>query len=405
MSGGVVLVVGTADTKGDELAYVAEVVRARGLDVVVVDVGTSADDRHLGARAGDVGPSDVAAHHPDGPRAVRSDDRGEAVGAMAVALEAWVRSRDDIAGIIGIGGSGGTALITPAMRSLPIGVPKVMVSTVASGNVASYVGAADIAMMYSVTDVAGLNRISRIVLGNAANAVAGMAAHPTPPRDTDRPAVGLTMFGVTTPLVTQLITALGDRYDPLVFHATGTGGRSMEKLVESGLITALLDMTTTEVADLVVGGVFPAGPDRLDVVARTETPYVGSCGALDMVNFGAPPSVPDQFSDRLFHVHNPDVTLMRTTPEENVAFGGFIAGKLNACDGPVRFLLPEGGVSLLDAPGQPFWDPEADAALFSTIEEHVVETATRRVERVAGNINDPGFAAAALGAFEEVTTR
>jgi uncharacterized protein (UPF0261 family) len=321
---------------------------------------------------------------------------------MSVALEAYVRSRSDIAGIIGIGGSGGTALVTPAMRALPIGLPKVMVSTVASGQVANYVGAADIAMMYSVTDVAGLNRISRIVLGNAANAVAGMAAHRVSDTGTDRPALGLTMFGVTTALVTQLVDALSERYDPLVFHATGTGGRSMEKLVESGLITGLLDMTTTEVADLIVGGVFPAGPDRLDVVAATKVPYVGSCGALDMVNFGPVGTVPAAFADRLLHVHNAEVTLMRTTPEENVAFGEFIATKLNACDGPVRFLLPEGGVSLLDAPGQAFWNPQADAALFDTIESNVRQTDRRRVERVAHHINDPEFADAALRAFDEV---
>ena len=268
---------------------------------------------------------------------------------------------------------------------------------------APYVGAADIAMMYSITDVAGLNRISRVVLGNAANAVAGMAGHPVPSSADDLPAAGLTMFGVTTPLVTQLVEALAGRYDPLVFHATGTGGRSMEKLVGSGLITAVLDMTTTEVADLLVGGVFPAGPDRFDVVAQTGVPYVGSCGALDMVNFGAKTTVPAQFADRLLHVHNPEVTLMRTTVDENVGFGEFIASKLNACDGPVRFLLPEGGVSLLDAPGQAFWDPDADTALFATIEELVAQTADRQVRRVPCNINDAEFAAAAMRAFDEVT--
>src|SRR5262245_15037046 len=328
---GVVLAVGTGDTKGAELAYVVEVLRQRGVDAVAVDVGTTPHDGLEGA----VAPAEVAAHHPEGPDAVFVDDRGEAVAAMAVALREYVRSRADVGGIIGIGGSGGTALITPAMRALPVGVPKVMVSTVASGNVAPYVGASDIALMYSVTDVAGLNRISRVVLGNAANAVAGMAANPVAASAGDLPAVGLTMFGVTTPLVTQLVERLAGRYDPLVFHATGTGGRSMEKLVASGLITAVLDMTTTEIADLLVGGVFPAGPDRLDVVAATGVPYVGSCGALDMVNFGARASVPAQFSERVLHVHNPEVTLMRTTVEENVRFGEFIAGKLKACAGPV----------------------------------------------------------------------
>jgi uncharacterized protein (UPF0261 family) len=396
-----VLVAGTADTKGAELAYVADVVRQRGLDVDVIDVGTTPHDPPPGA----VTPGEVAAHHPDGADAARSDERGTAVAAMSVAFSAYVRSRSDVAGIIGIGGSGGTALITPAMQSLPVGVPKVMVSTVASGNVAPYVGAADIAMIYSITDVAGLNRISRVVLGNAANAVAGMAGNPVPPSADDLPAAGLTMFGVTTPLVTQLVEALAGRYDPLVFHATGTGGRSMEKLVGSGLITAVLDMTTTEVADLVVGGVFPAGPDRLDVIAETGVPYVGSCGALDMVNFGSKPSVPEKFADRLLHVHNPEVTLMRTTVDENVAFGEFLAGKLNACDGPVRFLLPEGGVSLLDAPDQAFWDPQADAALFTTIEELVEQTDDRQVRRYQHNINDHEFAVAVLQALDEVTAR
>jgi uncharacterized protein (UPF0261 family) len=398
-----VLVVGTGDTKGAELAYVASVIRGRGVDAAVVDVGTTPHDPVPDWRTGDIKPEEVAAHHPDGEAAVFVADRGEAVAAMSVALANYVRSRDDVGGIIGIGGSGGTALITPAMQALPVGVPKVMVSTVASGNVAPYVGAADIAMMYSVTDVAGLNRISRVVLGNAANAVAGMAGNAVPASATDLPAVGMTMFGVTTPLVTQLVDALSGRYDCLVFHATGTGGKSMEKLVGSGLVSAVLDMTTTEVADLVVGGVFPAGPERLDVIARTRVPYVGSCGALDMVNFGAKPTVPAQFADRTFHVHNPEVTLMRTTPEENVRFGEFIAGKLNACEGPVRFLIPEGGVSLIDAPGQPFHDPDADAALFETIERLVDQTADRKVARVAANINDPDFAAAALAAFDEVT--
>jgi uncharacterized protein (UPF0261 family) len=398
-----VLVVGTGDTKGDELAYVASVVRARGVDAVVLDVGTTPHDPMPGFTSGDVDPAAIAACHPDGAGGVFSDDRGTAVAMMATALEEYVRSRSDVSGIIGIGGSGGTALITPAMRALPVGVPKVMVSTVAAGNVGSYVGAADIAMVYSVTDVAGLNRISRVVLGNAANAIAGMAANPVPPSDTDRPAVGLTMFGVTTPLVTQLVEALRDRYDPLVFHATGTGGRSMEKLVESGMIVAVLDMTTTEIADLVVGGVFPAGPQRLDVIAASGVPYVGSCGALDMVNFGARATVPERFAERLLLVHNTEVTLMRTTAEENVMFGELIARKLNTCNGPVRFLLPEGGVSLIDAPGQPFWDPEADAALFAAIEQGVEQTADRRVVRVAANVNDPAFADAVLAAFAEVT--
>jgi uncharacterized protein (UPF0261 family) len=393
-----VYVVGTLDTKHEELRYVREVIEATGLETVLVDVGTTDH-----ASTADAPPDEVARHHPDGAAAVASSDRGEAVSAMAVAFESYVRANEAaIAGIIGIGGSGGTALITPGMRALPVGRPKVMVSTVASGNVAPYVGPADIAMMYSVTDVAGLNRISRQVLGNAANAIAGMVSNPVPASTSDLRALGLTMFGVTTPLVTRLVDGLKTRYDPLVFHATGTGGQSMEKLVDSGMVFAVLDMTTTEVADLLVGGVFPAGPDRLDAIARTGIPYVGSCGALDMVNFGAPDTVPSKFADRLFHVHNPQVTLMRTTPDENTAFGEFIAGKLNDCDGPVRFLLPEGGVSLLDASGQAFFDPEADEALFAALESGVERTDDRRVVRIPHNINDPEFATAVLAAFDEI---
>jgi uncharacterized protein (UPF0261 family) len=301
-----VYVVGTFDTKGDELQYVAALIAAEGVPVTTVDVGThgpseqsepsepneqngpgeqSEPGEPSGAGAAgdvDVPAAKVAAYHPDGPAAVFTGDRGSAVAAMAVALEHFARARaGDIAAIIGLGGSGGTALITPAMRALPIGLPKVMVSTVASGDVAPYVGPSDIAMLYSVTDVAGLNRISRQVLGNAAHAVSGMAAHPVPPAPETRPALGLTMFGVTTPCVTRVSELLSDGYDCLVFHATGTGGQSMEKLVDDGLIAGVLDISTTEVCDLLMGGVMSAGEGRLDAIARTRVPYVGSCGALD----------------------------------------------------------------------------------------------------------------------------
>ena len=394
------LVIGTADSKGDELRYIADIIRKAGVDVALVDVGTTPHES-----TADVTPQMVAAFHPDGPDAVISDDRGEAVGAMAVALEHWVRAHaDEISGIIGAGGSGGTSLVTPAMRALPVGIPKLMVSTVASSDVSPYVGPADIAMVYSVTDVSGLNRISRVVLGNAANAIAGMVSNPIPPSEGDLPALGLTMFGVTTQLVTNLAERLSDRYDPLVFHATGTGGQSMEKLVDSGMIRAVLDMTTTEIADLVVGGVFSAGSDRIGSIARSGIPYVGSVGAVDMVNFWGLATVPPQFADRNLHVHNPQVTLMRTTPDENVQIATFIAEKLNACNGPVRFLLPEGGVSMIDAPGQPFHDPEADEALMGTLERLVIQTANRTVQRVPFNINDDGFADAVLANFDEIMT-
>jgi uncharacterized protein (UPF0261 family) len=390
-------VVGTADTKGAELRYVRDLIRTAGVPTVLVDLGT----RSAGQGA-DVTPEEVAAHHPEGVAAAFGDDRGRAVAAMALAFARFVLTRPDIGGMIGLGGSGGTALITPAMRALPVGLPKVMVSTVASGNVAPYVGPADICMMYSVTDVAGINRISRRVLGNAAHALAGMLAHQVPAAEDAKPALGLTMFGVTTPCVEQVAKALAGDYDCLVFHATGTGGQSLEKLVDSGLVAAVIDVTTTEVCDLLMGGVFSAGEDRLGAIARTAVPYVGSCGALDMVNFGAMDTVPARYRARNLYVHNPQVTLMRTTPEENRRMGEWIGAKLNACDGEVRFLLPEGGVSLIDAPGQPFHDAAADAALFEALEATVKQTARRRLLRLPHNINDAAFAAALVENFRAI---
>ncbi|MGW3467925.1 Tm-1-like ATP-binding domain-containing protein [Saccharopolyspora sp. NPDC000995] len=388
-------VAGTFDTKAAELHYVAGLI-AGGHPVITVDLSTAG-----GSSDADVSAAEVAAHHPDGADAVFTGDRGSAVTAMAAAFERFLVAQD-VDGIIGLGGSGGTALITPAMRALPVGVPKVMVSTVASGDVSSYVDATDIAMFPSVTDVAGLNRLSRQVLGNAAHALLGAVTHPVSAAET-KPAVALSMFGVTTPCVTAVAEQLAADHDPLVFHATGTGGRAMEKLVDDGLVRAVVDITTTEVCDLIAGGVMSAGEQRLDAIARTRVPYVGSCGALDMVNFGALETVAPQYRDRNLYVHNPQVTLMRTSAGECRRIAVFIAGKLNACDGPVRFLLPTGGVSMLDSPGQPFYDPDADAVLFETLESQVRQTADRRVERVPHNINDPEFAAALFAAFREIT--
>lgn len=390
--------IGTYDTKDDELRFAADLMAAAGVRVCRVDVSTH-DPQRAAARV-DVAASEVAAHHPGGTGAVFTGDRGSAVVAMAEALRAFLTTRDDVGGVLGLGGSGGTALVTPAMRELPVGVPKVMVSTVASGDTAPYVGASDIAMLHAVTDIAGLNRISRRVLGNAAHMLAGAMTGPPPPADTDLPAVGVTMFGVTTPCVDAVRERLGAEVDALVFHATGSGGASMEKLVDSGLVDSVLDLTTTEIADLLVGGVMAAGEDRLDAVARTGVPYVGSCGALDMVNFGGVATLPERFAGRLVYEHNPNVTLMRTTVEENRAIGQWLARKLNTLTGPWLFLLPLGGVSALDAPGQPFHDPEADAALFAAITSGVSDA--DRVRRVPHHVNDPEFADAVLAAWREV---
>ena len=393
-------VIGTCDTKYEDLRFVKERIGAEGVPVVLVDVGTTSRVPGPGI---DVSNREVAACHPERPEFLVSvKDRGQAVADMGEALAAFLQKRSDIGGVIGLGGSGGTSLVTRGMRSLPIGVPKLMVSTVASANVAPYVGPNDICMMYSVTDVAGINRISRVVLSNAANAISGMVRG-TVPAGEDKPPVGMTMFGVTTPCVERMRHALEKRYDCLVFHATGTGGQSMEKLVDSGMIPYVIDATTTEVCDLLMGGVFSAGEDRLGAIIRTKIPYVGSVGALDMVNFGAMETVPPQYRDRKLHVHNPQVTLMRTTPEENARMGRWIGEKLNRCEGPVRFLLPLAGVSLIDAPGQPFHWPEADAALFDALDRSVVQTNARRLVKLPYNINDPEFADALVANFHDIT--
>jgi uncharacterized protein (UPF0261 family)/ABC-type branched-subunit amino acid transport system ATPase component len=390
-------VAGTFDTKGRELAFIKQCLDKAGLRTITVDLGTSRRPSPATINA-----AEVARHHPRGVAAVFSADRGAAVAAMAEAFERFIATRRDVGGIISAGGSGGTALATPAMRRLPIGVPKVMVSTVASGDVQRYVGPSDICMMYSVTDVQGINRISEQVLSNAAHALAGMMAHQRRASTVEKPAIGLTMFGLTTPCVQAVVRALEDRYDCLVFHATGTGGQSMEKLADSGLLAGFIDVTTTEVADLLMGGVMSAGEARLDSIARTRLPYVGSCGALDMVNFWALETVPERYRGRNLHVHNPNVTLMRTTPEENARMGQWIGEKLNRCEGPVRFLIPEKGVSGIDAPGQPFHDPAADAALFKALADTVMQTERRRLVRLPHHINDPAFAAALAANFLEI---
>lgn len=400
------LVVGTFDTKAKELRFIADRLKKLGVPVRTVDLSTSGKPS-----SADVTALQVASMHPRGTSAVLSGDRGSAVEAMAAAFARWIEREPRIGGVISAGGSGGTTLATAGMRVLPVGIPKLMVSTVAAGDVGHYVGGADIMMFHSVADVQGLNSITEQVLGNAAHAMAGMIAQlPTAEawearRKLARPALGITMFGVTTPCVQALTRRLEGDYDCLVFHATGVGGRAMESLGNSGLLAGFLDITTTEVADMIVGGVFPADETRFGAAIRTGLPYVGSAGALDMVNFGPRATVPERFRNRGFVVHNPNITLMRTTRDENRAIGEWIGGRLNQMNGPVRFLLPESGVSLLDAPGQPFHDPEADAALFEAIEKTVRPTSARRVERVRANINDNAFVDALVAAFQSIVPK
>jgi uncharacterized protein (UPF0261 family) len=395
-----IYVVGTADTKGEELTFLADQIGALGAEPVLIDVGTRAP-----RIAVDISRAEIADRGGEAAaEALMSGDRGRAVAAMADAFASFIGTRKDIAGIVGIGGGGGTSIVTAGMRELPLGLPKLMVSTLASSDVSPYVGVSDIVMMPSITDLAGLNRISRVVLHNAAQAIVAMATRPAPTQDYRR-AIGLTMFGVTTPCVTAVSEQLRGTYDCLVFHATGTGGRTMEKLAESSLLDGVIDITTTEICDLLFGGVLPAGEDRLDVIARTKLPYVGSAGALDMVNFWAPETVPERYRNRLLYRHNSNVTLMRTTAEECSTVGRWIGAKLSACEGPVRFLIPEKGVSALDVEGGAFFDPAADEALFSAIEIAMIPGPDRRILRLPLHINDPEFARAAASAFLEMANR
>jgi len=394
-----VYVVGTCDTKEAELRYAVERVIAAGAPALLVDISTTPSTANA-----DVTPEMVARHHPRGPDAVLGHaDRGRAVSAMAQALAAFLLSRGDVGAVLGLGGGGNTSMVTEAMRALPIGVPKLMVSTMASGNVAPYVGPTDIMMMHAVADVAGLNAITRTVIGNAAHAAAGMAAHAVPAVGEAKRAVGLTMFGVTTPCITQIRHLLEQDCECFVFHATGTGGQCLEKLIDSGLITAALDLTTTEVADHLLGGVLPCTEDRFGSVIRRRIPWVGSVGAVDMVNFGGRESVPGQHAARNLYVHNAQVTLMRTTAEENAAIGRWIVARINRMEGPVRFLLPLKGVSAIDAPGKPFHDPAADAALFAAIRDAWQPAAKRQLIEVDAHINDPAFAEACVHAFRDIT--
>jgi uncharacterized protein (UPF0261 family) len=387
-------VVGTFDTKAAELDYLAGLLRAAGVRVVTVDIGTRS-----AAGVAEIDAATVARHHPRGAAAVFGpSDRGEAVIAMGDALAALVRARlaaGEIQAMLGVGGSGGSSMIAPALRLLPIGSPKLLVSTMAAGDVSAYVGVVDMTLMYPVTDIAGLNRLSRTILANAAHALAGMLQHRAPlDHEADKPSIGLTMFGVTTPCVQAVRGLLQDDFDAQVFHANGAGGRTLEALAAAGMLRAVVDVTTTEVGQHLAGGVCDAGPDRLDVAARHGLPWVGSVGALDMINWGAPATIPERHKGRLFHVHNADVTLMRSNAQELEAAARRIAEQLNRSRGPVRLLLPLGGLSMLDAPDQPFHDPVADAVLFATLERLFVPSETHRLLKLPQHINDPAFAAA-----------
>ncbi|HUT90749.1 MAG TPA: Tm-1-like ATP-binding domain-containing protein [Thermoguttaceae bacterium] len=385
-----VALLGALDTKGAEYGFVKACIEARGHKTLLIDVGV------LGAPGvePDVTRREVAeAAGVDLDELVRKKDRGEAVAAMARGAESLVpklfaEGRFD--GIMALGGGGGTSVACGAMRTLPLGVPKVMVSTVAGTDVSGYVGVKDIIMVPSIVDVAGVNRISREVFARAAGAICGMLETDVPPGE-DRPLVAASMFGNTTPCVEAAKAIVEEAgYEVLVFHATGTGGRTMESLIEAGLIAGVLDITTTEWADELIGGVLAAGPKRLEAAARRGVPAIVTPACLDMVNFWAPQTVPREFEGRKFYRHNPNITLMRTTPDECRKLGEILAEKLNLSTGPVTVLIPLGGVSMIDAPEGPFWWPEANRALFDALKGKLRPEIP--VIEMECNVNDPEFA-------------
>jgi uncharacterized protein (UPF0261 family) len=403
-----VALLGTFDTKQVEYSWLRERLREAGCDVLGVDVGTFSD----GAGLADVTAAEVAAAAGADLEELRArDDRGaamEAMGAGAAAVVTSLYQEGRLDGVLAVGGSGGSSVAGRAMRALPVGVPKLLVSTMASGDVRPYVGDVDVTLMYSVVDVSGVNSVSRLVLGNAAAAIAGMAAAHGRRRSEqapgDKPVVAATMFGLTTPAVDEARAVLTDLgYEVLVFHATGAGGRAMESLVASGLVDGVLDLTTTELADDLVGGVLTAGPDRLAAAGRAGVPQVVSVGALDMVNFGPRETVPERFADRKFLVHNPTVTLMRTTAEEMGELGRRIAAKVASATGPAEVFLPLRGVSGIDTRGGQFEDTEADAACLAAIRDGLAGSAVA-VHEVDKHINDEGFGRAAAEALHRLIT-
>lgn len=392
-----IAVLGTLDTKGLEHGYVAELIRQRGHQTLIIDMGTGAPpqitpdiSREVVAATGGVDLAGIVARQ----------DRGEAVTAMAGAgavLLSKLVSEGRIHGVISLGGGGGTAIGTAAMRALPVGFPKLMVSTLAAGNVAPYVGTKDIVMFPSIVDVSGMNRLSRVLLARAAGAICGMVETSVPEAQ-DKPLIAASMFGNTTTCVNAAKQILEDAgYEVLVFHATGTGGKIMESLVESGIISGVLDITTTEWADELVGGILGAGPTRLEAAGKAGVPAIVTPGCLDMVNFGERSTVPVRFAGRTFYQHNPQVTLMRTTPEECAELGRILAEKVNTYRGPVEVLLPLKAISIISAPGQLFHDPVADKALFDSIKQHLKPEIP--VIELDCEINAPEFSAACAKAL------
>ena len=403
----VVALIGTLDTKGAEYAWLAEQLDKHGVQALFVDVGSFSASPLANISSDDV----IAAANSDAAALRERRDRGEMMQVMSVGAARIVRDlavSGRIHGLLALGGSGGSSVAAAAMQALPVGFPKLLVSTMASGDVKPYVGEVDATLMYSVVDVAGINSVSSQVFANAVAAIAGMAQAyedrlAAAPAE-HKPVVAVTMFGVTTPAADEARDTLTDLgYEVLVFHATGAGGRAMEKLAESGLLAGVCDLTTTELADDLVGGVLSAGPRRLEMAGRVGLPQAVSLGALDMVNFGPADTVPPEFAGRNLFVHNPTVTLMRTTPEEMAELGRRIATKLAAATGPTELFIPLRGVSAIDVEGAPFRDAEADAALFAELRAGLVGSGVV-VHELDQAINDPGFGAAMARALHASIT-
>jgi uncharacterized protein (UPF0261 family) len=386
-----VVIAGALDTKGTEFAFVKELIEARGLATLVVDIGVLGHP----AMQADISSAEVARAGGGELRQLQtSKDKSAAMKVMAAGLTNIVQTlyaKGNLQGILSMGGSGGTAIATSAMRALPVGVPKMMVSTLGGRDTSAYVGSRDITIMPSVVDVAGINRISRLIYVNAAGAIAGMVMSEVTTPDRERPLIAASMFGNTTQCVDHARAVLEKRgFEVLVFHATGTGGRTMKSLVEDGFITGLFDITTTELADEVCGGVFSAGKERVEMAACRSVPIVLSPGCVDMCNFGARTTVPSKYQTRNLYEWNPNVTLMRTNAEENKRIGEMLAMTANQAAGPAVVVIPLKGVSMLDSPGGPFWDPEADRSCFDTIKTNLRQEIP--FVEVDANINDPRFA-------------